>query len=135
MEELFIAVKNGNLDMVKELLGNGANPNVRGKNGEAPLHWASIKGHLLIVQELLNEGAEVNIQDDSRKATPLHAAAFGKHISVVRELLNRGANPNKRDYLEQTPLEIAKIGNNLKLVTLLKQHMKANDWEIMEAKQ
>lgn len=135
MEELFIAVKHGNLDMVKELLDNGANPNVRGKNGEAPLHWASIKGHLLIVRELLNKGADVNIQDDSRKATPLHAAAFGGYVPVVRELLNRGANPNKKDYLEQAPLEIAKIGNNLKLVTLLKQHMEANNLEIVEAAQ
>ena len=100
------ACRAGNIDMLRLLLVNGANPNVEGPKAPYPpicsetymgienssaLHVACAAGHEALVQELLAYGVDLekNINDSG---TPLCAAARGGHLSIVRTLLDAGAN-------------------------------------------
>nr|QBK92241.1 MAG: F-box domain and ankyrin repeat protein [Pithovirus LCPAC304] len=89
---LMLASKNGNVDIVRLLLDNGADPNVSDADLNDPaLLEASRNGHINVVEMLLDHGANIKYA--------LNEAISGKHIHVARMLLNRGANPNgSEDY-------------------------------------
>ena len=78
-----------NDDMIELLLSKGADPNVRGPNGETPLGLAA-KNSLKAVQMLVDKGAEVNASDDSG-FTALHWAKEKGQEEVVKFLLEKGA--------------------------------------------
>lgn len=69
---------------VSLLLECGADPNIRNKNNETPLHWACRMSSLKAATILLDNGADINATDASG-STPLHcAAAYG--IPEVSEM-------------------------------------------------
>jgi ankyrin repeat protein len=70
------------LDVVKELLERGANPNLRNSAGQTPLTFAAGRGFAEIVSLLLSKGGNPNDQDDNGD-TPLHRAAFFGQTDVV----------------------------------------------------
>ena len=47
----------GQIDMIELLLEKGADPNIKDKNGNTPLHWC---GHVDIVELLISYGARVD---------------------------------------------------------------------------
>lgn len=55
VDELFLSIRIGSVDKVRELLKNGVKPNVINRNNKnnTPLHYAIEKGHKEIVEELL----------------------------------------------------------------------------------
>ena len=63
MTVLMMAVKKGNLEMVKVLAQNGANVNLRDDEGATALMHASIEGKKDVVKVLLNEGADASLRD------------------------------------------------------------------------
>ena len=52
------------MDLTKLLLEQGANPNVRTKGNETPLHLAADNGDTAVAQLLLSQGADVNAKDN-----------------------------------------------------------------------
>ena len=58
--DLIDATLNGDIELVRELLENGADINIRDNGGDTPLILASIKGHTDIVRLLLENEANVN---------------------------------------------------------------------------
>ena len=70
-DQLFDAVKNGNLDQVKLLISNGANINAETTYKWTPLHYAASHGYLDIAKLLISNGANVNAEN-TFKWTPLH---------------------------------------------------------------
>ncbi len=120
---------------IKKLLEKGADPNVRNEEGLTPLHIAAQKGQGKVADLLLSYGADVNARDYDGW-TPLHWAVFWGKTEVVKVLLSHGADVNaktKRDYSTfvyeteiypagSTPLDIAKIEDNGKMVSLLRSH-------------
>jgi ankyrin repeat protein len=71
-----IALKEGNIDIVKLLCGNGANIHSRNSYGQTPLHRAATYGYRSIVLYLLksvHDHRSMHIQDDGGK-TPLVCA-------------------------------------------------------------
>ncbi len=94
IDQLFDAVKNNQIEIVKELLDRGANVNATDENGNTPLHWAAKNVHTDIVELLIDTyHVDVNIQNEWGN-TPLHTAAFYGHPNVVSLLIKKGANVN-----------------------------------------
>ncbi|XP_051832039.1 kinase D-interacting substrate of 220 kDa isoform X3 [Antechinus flavipes] len=90
---LMVAAENGNLEIVKELLKNGANCNLEDVDNWTALISAAKEGHLAIVKELLK--CNVNLEHkDMGGWTALMWACYKGHTEVVDLLLSKGANPN-----------------------------------------
>eukprot|EP00658_Telonema_sp_P-2_P076721 TRINITY_DN6775_c0_g1_i1.p2 TRINITY_DN6775_c0_g1~~TRINITY_DN6775_c0_g1_i1.p2 ORF type:complete len:105 (+),score=34.15 TRINITY_DN6775_c0_g1_i1:197-511(+) len=57
---LSFAAQNGHTEVVRELLGAGAEVDKAAENGATPLSFAAQNGHTEVVKELLGAGAEVD---------------------------------------------------------------------------
>ena len=88
---LRMAAKEGNLETVKMLLGNGAEINATNSKGRTALHNASMKGHKALVAYLLDHGADVNHADRYGMTSILLAVHFG-FTEIAQLLIDRGAD-------------------------------------------
>lgn len=118
---LYIAAREGRLDVVLALLGKGADPNLARTGGETPLYIAAQDGRPDIVLALLKKGANPNgVFKNGATPTPLYIAAQNGHLDVVLALLEKGANPNLAYTTETvTPLRIAAQQGHHKVVRAL----------------
>jgi ankyrin repeat protein len=97
---LMWACRNGHLEVVRELLGRGADVNAeQSYDGTTSLMKACQKGHLNIVRELLKplHNVHVNAGEAYGGATSLMWASAKGYLEIVRELLGRGAHVNFAD--------------------------------------
>ena len=92
-DQLTEAVQQGNRDLARQALQNGADVNARFRSATA-LWWACQEGHLDIARLLINRGADINAKDDEG-FTPLAQAVGESHLDLVRCLIESGANPNQ----------------------------------------
>ena len=127
---LWFASSRGHAAVVKELIGAGADVNVRasmtlktsGKvvSDVTPLLRAAQNGHTPVVVELIKAGADVNISS-SIGTTPLHMAASNGHEACVALLIQAGADVNPKSTSKGwTPLSAAINDKHEKIVKLLK---------------
>ena len=102
---LFRAVKNGDVEPVRELVQAGVNVNFacppeRGYVAMTPLMVSCLEGYLDIVRLLLENGANVDATTQEFGCTALHYAVRSEKKEsvpqIVAWLLERGANPNHR---------------------------------------
>jgi len=108
---LKLSVTTGNCKDTKNLLQNGADPNLR--TDESLLTKAMMKGDLEITKLLLENGAP---------ATPeaLEIAVTTRNVPAVEILLKYGANPNLRT--DKSLLTVAIMKADLKIIKLLLEH-------------
>ena len=66
----------GHLDVVRFLLEQGVEPDVRNDGGETGLHWTSFGPYPAIARLLLEHGATVNLRDNRYQSTPLDWTLF-----------------------------------------------------------
>ena len=123
---LHLAVRSGNMDLVKFLLNQNARLDLRDKNGQTPLHLAclSTKNHAEVLKLLLEkyDRTEINRRNINGK-TALHLAILSNDLEAIRLLLNAGANPAKRTSGWDNAIDLAKrLKDGGKIVTLLKTH-------------
>ncbi|MGR3974010.1 MAG: ankyrin repeat domain-containing protein [Candidatus Rhabdochlamydia sp.] len=90
---LHIAVLANQLDTVKWLLDNKANPNIKDSFGYHPLHHAAKMGNVSIAQALIAAKADINAKGNCER-TPLHMAAHNGKAPVVALLMQQGVNVN-----------------------------------------
>ena len=100
---LMLASLNGHLDLVKLLIGRGADVN---KPGWAPLHYAATRGHLAIMALLLENHAYIDASSPN-DTTPLMMAAFYGTPSAVKLLLEAGADPLLKNEQSLTAIDFA----------------------------
>ena len=97
-----------NIASIRDLLKNGANPNVTNNNGETPLHTAIFNGNVMIVTELLQQGANPN-DTNQEGSTSLHLAVNSPII--VSTLLDYCPDVNIQDFQGRTPIHKALTSN------------------------
>ncbi len=108
------------IEMVKELLAQGVEPDVADTDGRTMLSHAVRGGHELVVQALLSAEANPNHQDKQGVVVTLIEAAAKGYCEIVKILLSHGANPNLEDRRRRTPLsEAARVGHYTKVEILL----------------
>ncbi|KAJ5377568.1 uncharacterized protein N7496_004977 [Penicillium cataractarum] len=104
---LIWAARAGHLEIVRQLLDAGADPNFF-HFGQAPLHWAAHMGHEPVVALLLERGATADLSDIHGN-TPLCRACYSLSMNerVVELLLKENVNVDKKNDDGKTPLSIA----------------------------
>ncbi|WIA07933.1 hypothetical protein OEZ85_007411 [Tetradesmus obliquus] len=105
---LHAAAALGNLQLLRDLLHQGASCQGLDCNNETPLHVASRQGHAAVVRELLTDaGRRSCVKSTNRDgATPLHLAVVAGHADVVQALVNAGARTDARDRAGRTPQDL-----------------------------
>ena len=89
-DDLLKACNKGDLNMVKQLLSQGANIEYE-ETGFTPLSTAAFYGHLNIVKYLLSKGSNINVMT-VKGYTPLILASFRNKKDIVKYLIKHGDN-------------------------------------------
>ena len=116
------AAQRGEVDAVRALLKQGADPNEAQPDGMTGLHWSALNDEPEIAELLLYAGA--NVQPTTRLGgyTPLHLASRSGHEGVVIALLEGGADPNFITRTGVTPTHFAAEANAAAAVQALIDH-------------
>ena len=100
---LHVAAYWGDLGLVKDLIGKGADVNAKSEAGFTVLHVVALSGNLDLVKYLVEEkNLDVNAKSESGW-TVLHSAAGSGNLSLVKYLVENGANVNAKDDRGRTP--------------------------------
>lgn len=129
---LMDAAVSGNVAIARELLKNGANPNLLNSTGRTALHSAVLSGNPEMVALLLNSGASPDVfgNDHTKKSAldlALHRWASEDEsdraggITDVLELMLKKGLPSDRGALHETALDLVMEGH-LEVVELLREH-------------
>ena len=86
---LHIACREGNFEIAKTLIENGANVNIADNEGWTPLMRASLAGNKEIVEILLKNGANANLLNSLNESALIHATT-SKCIKCIEEIIENG---------------------------------------------
>jgi len=114
---------------MRQLIENGANPNISDREGQTPLHVAleglqddAVEDHKgywhQVVEYLIRHGADPNVCDRAG-VSPLHLVAEIGDVVVGEILLLNGARVEMRDNQGESPLFYALRGEHVEMVQLL----------------
>lgn len=130
MNALLMASLIERLDIVKLLIDNGADVDIKTEYGSTPLHAALKLGYYArtrgeqseffdIARLLIRSGAkDVNTKDEDG-TTPLFLALYSEQFAIAKSLVDLGANVNEKAKDGQTPLEYAKSIGHTAMINLL----------------
>lgn len=118
---LTIASHFNQVDIVRTLLLNYANPNIASQNGfnVLPLHTALSNNNNEISKMLIEAGAAVNVAQEGN-ITPLHLAAQHGNIDLIILLLENGARIEIKTSLGDTASDLASAKGFHELADILK---------------
>lgn len=148
--QLLLAYKKGELNMVKDLIEKGAIVNVSDIMGNTPLHFASDYGRLFfplgknesrqsysnnlilnyqIAKLLISKGANINTKN-SKSRTPLYLSTHEfNQIEILKLLVDKGADVNLKDNKGNPPIYSAFYNGNNNAVEYLLLHGSTNSDE------
>ena len=124
---------NGGSEIVKLLVGKGANLSIVGGSKETPLTEATAADDTATIKFLVEKGADINAADQYGQ-TPLWNASAEANIEVMKLLIAKGADVNRANtssvpvkngpiaLSQLTPLHNASSANSLDAVSLLLSH-------------
>jgi hypothetical protein len=103
-------------EIVRKLIGAGANVHAKNRHGDEPIHAAAVgnpgsprwnpSAQAATVVTLVEAGADPNAINKSL-VTPLHRAVRTRCSAVVRILLECGADPKRKNKSGSTPMLLA----------------------------
>lgn len=84
----FDAVKQGNLQKVKQMAENGQNLEAKDEAnlGQTALGWAAFIGYEDMVDYLIKQGADIFATDRGDVYNSLKSAVLGKNVNIVRKI-------------------------------------------------
>jgi len=134
MHALFMASGAGDANLVRMLLENGAEPDLKTGQGFSALGISSTYGHARIIEILLEYGADVNRRfgPGGTWGTALHYAAADGHEGAVRVLIRHGADPSIRDGQNRRPVDRA---TTPEVRNLLREYQEGTEKGIRMAKE
>jgi len=97
----------GDFNLVKILIENNADFNLKDKGGRTPMILAAYRGHSEIVRLLKAAGADIDVRVDSEQDTLLHFAVIRKDVKLVKLLIANGADVNLKNKDGCTPMMLA----------------------------
>jgi ankyrin repeat protein len=114
-ESLHEAAWQGDVNQVRQLLSEGADPMARDADGRTALHNAAQTARLEIMRLLLAQGADPDARTPYGRTPLMLAARWGAHYrgrgsSALKLLLDAGADVDARDRAGSTPLHEAAAG-------------------------
>jgi len=115
---LITAAREGQLDVVKELMGKGLDIDCELKYGSSALMIAASRGHNEIVRLMASAGAKVNRRNKFGISALSEAAERGHHV-VLRTLVEFGADVNMLHNNGGTAILAAAVRRDLKTVKVL----------------
>lgn len=98
---------NSNVELLKLLLDNKADPNLAPQNGLTPLENSAKQNNLEAVRLLLDSGAKPDSSGLIGRDSALHYAASNGNYEISRMLLSKGADANSRGARGRSPLHSA----------------------------
>ncbi|XP_053348675.1 serine/threonine-protein phosphatase 6 regulatory ankyrin repeat subunit A-like isoform X1 [Clarias gariepinus] len=125
---LLLAVKAGNVGIVKELLSDRSESQLMAKtkeNGDTALHICCRRRHADMARVLMEFNVNLNCQNDEGQ-TPLHIAAWEDDQAMLKLFYHRTANPNIADKLGRCPLHIAAERGHTTAVEVLTELLNSN---------
>ena len=118
-QEIFQAVRDGELDAIKPLLEKKPGlVNSKDLNNRTPLHFAAMTGNQQIAEYLISKGAVLDPKNSDGR-TPLHFASSNQHKELVEYLIYIGADLEAKDIYDTTPLGSAVYGGDIKIIEFL----------------
>jgi len=115
---LMLAAGSARADLVRSLLGAGADVNAINARGGTALMYAATRGDPETVNVLLSHGAAVNARAENGWTAVTLASATGQAV-IVRQLLEAGADANIADIYGWTPLMRAVDSDRTEVVRVL----------------
>jgi hypothetical protein len=100
------AASSGDVPQIGRLLGAGADPRRKSKDGLSPIHLAAAGGHLSVLKSLVMHGVRLDTTDIEGR-TPLHIAVITRHASIIPFLLSHGAPLDAKDVHGYTAMQLA----------------------------
>ena len=116
---IFSAVEDGDLELVKFLIDNGAKVDVRNDDKETPLMMIEEETPVEIVKLLLQQGAKVNRVDADGDTALIRAADSRAKPEILKALIDAGADLNIQNEEGMTALMTAADENDLENVRVL----------------
>ena len=110
------------VDAVRGLLAQGADPDSTHGDGMTALHWAARHGDAEVVALLLDAGADSERRTRLGGHTPLHVASRSAHAAAVRALLAAAADADAVTTTGATPLHFAAGSGSAAAVSALLDH-------------
>lgn len=116
---LHCAIMGKQNDIVRFLLTQHADINIKDARGTSPLNYASSLGLKDIVMLLIENGVDVKNDKDNTGGTPFLHAVFQENYEIAKILIMNGSNVNAKGYMDITPLHLALSRGHKKLIKLL----------------
>jgi len=122
LRPLYLATKEGHLEVALYLISKGADVNAKNIAGYTPLYFAVDRNDKFLVMMLLDLSADPNSKLTLTGQTLLHQAAIKGYLDIARILIKHDAEVNAKDIYLCTPCQWAAFFGHTDLVELLRKH-------------